>query len=281
MRVLKKINNNVAICVDKNDQQLIAMGKGIGFPKTPYELTDLSKIEMTFYRVSEQTKNMLESIPENVIEVSYEILRYAQKKLLNNLYPNVLLSLSDHIGFAIQRANKGLNFDYSLSYDIKHLYPAEYEVGLFALKLVKEEFQVQLPDSEAVAIAMHFINAREFPLKTYSDDLSANLLETVLRKVEDHFKISLDRNGFSVSRFKIHFKYYLDRLKENKQISNEISQKLFKDFIAEHTNIARCAEDIVSTIDEQLHTHTTDNEMFYLMIYINRMINKVRGTKDE
>ncbi|MBA1393021.1 hypothetical protein EQ500_03915, partial [Lactobacillus sp. XV13L] len=44
MQVIKKINNNAAICLDQNQDELIAFGKGIGFPKTPYELTDLSKI---------------------------------------------------------------------------------------------------------------------------------------------------------------------------------------------------------------------------------------------
>ena len=42
MIVLKKINNNVAICRDGNQRELIAIGRGIGFPPTPYELTDLS-----------------------------------------------------------------------------------------------------------------------------------------------------------------------------------------------------------------------------------------------
>ena len=31
MRAIKKINNNVAICADSNNKELIAFGKGIGF----------------------------------------------------------------------------------------------------------------------------------------------------------------------------------------------------------------------------------------------------------
>ena len=43
MKVIKNINNNVAICVDDNGHEVVAMGKGIGFSKPPYEV-DLSKI---------------------------------------------------------------------------------------------------------------------------------------------------------------------------------------------------------------------------------------------
>jgi transcriptional antiterminator len=32
MKVIKKININVALCVDNNKKELIAFGKGIGFP---------------------------------------------------------------------------------------------------------------------------------------------------------------------------------------------------------------------------------------------------------
>ena len=38
MRVVKKINNNVAECLDNNGKSLVAFGRGIGFPKdAPYD----------------------------------------------------------------------------------------------------------------------------------------------------------------------------------------------------------------------------------------------------
>ena len=38
MQVINKLNNNFAICIDGEGKELIAVGKGIGFPKTPYEV---------------------------------------------------------------------------------------------------------------------------------------------------------------------------------------------------------------------------------------------------
>ena len=57
MKVIKKINNNVALCVDNNKKELIAFGKGIGFPDMPYEIKDLSAISMTFYRMDQSFIN--------------------------------------------------------------------------------------------------------------------------------------------------------------------------------------------------------------------------------
>ena len=51
MEVIKKLGNNAAICRDHSGRELIAIGLGIGFPKCPYILDDLSKIDRTFYNV--------------------------------------------------------------------------------------------------------------------------------------------------------------------------------------------------------------------------------------
>ena len=45
MKVIKKINNNIAVATDGNNREVIIFGKGIGFHEMPYELTDLNKIE--------------------------------------------------------------------------------------------------------------------------------------------------------------------------------------------------------------------------------------------
>ena len=37
MRVIRNINNNVALCLDGNGNEVVAFGKGIGFKKPPYD----------------------------------------------------------------------------------------------------------------------------------------------------------------------------------------------------------------------------------------------------
>ncbi|MBM6842114.1 hypothetical protein H6A03_11405 [[Clostridium] spiroforme] len=40
MRVLRTINNNIVICLDNNNNEIVAFGKGIGFSKKPNEKLD-------------------------------------------------------------------------------------------------------------------------------------------------------------------------------------------------------------------------------------------------
>ena len=278
MRVEKKINNHVAVCTDGNGQELIALGRGIGFPKTPYELTDLSKIDMTFYRVSSQTVQMLTTISEDVIMVSSKIVQLAQTKLQNQFSTNVVFSLADHISFAIERIKKNEIFDFSLSYDIQHLYPKEYDVGLKALQYVKEDLKIIFPKAEATAIAMHFINAREVSSQNISKSNTDNTLNLIIGTIEDQFNIKIDKKSFAFNRFKIHLQYFLKRIESNKQIHDEISVQLIQDMMENNYQIFKCGKEIVAQLNEKYRTEITDDEMFYLMIYIQRIM---RGVKNE
>mgnify|MGYP002228688248 CR=1 FL=1 len=50
--IIRQINNNAALALDGNGKELVVLGRGVGFPQMPYELTDLSRIERTFYDVN-------------------------------------------------------------------------------------------------------------------------------------------------------------------------------------------------------------------------------------
>lgn len=273
MRVIKRLNNNVAICEDGNGQELIALGKGIGFPKTPYELTDLSKVDMTFYRVSDQVLELLQSIPSEVIITSSKIVKRAQLVLDSQLSPNIVFSLADHIAFAIERVKKDEIFDFSLTYDIEHLYPKEYKLGQNALEVIKEQLDFQLPKSEAVAIAMHFINAQDS--KTKVGRIEDNeLIDHVIGLIGSKFNITINKKDFAYHRFILHLRYYLQRVKNHNQISDDLNKQLMQTLISENNQVYQCTKNIVAFVDDIFRTQTTDDEMFYLMIYINRIVAK-------
>ena len=88
-----------------------------------------------------------------------EITERAEIELDCALNPNLPFTLADHLNFAVERFRSGLNLTIPIAYDIRHLYPNEFDLGVKALDILKEYTGVSLPDSEAVSIAMHLINA--------------------------------------------------------------------------------------------------------------------------
>ena len=159
MKVIKKINNNVALAQDAKGREMIVFGKGIGFPAMPYELTDLSVVQRTFYDVDEKYFDLLRDVPQEIFLAADDIAENAREELNCPLNPNLTYVLADHLNFAIQRCREGIALQTPLAYDIRHLYPQEYELAHTALTELREQLQMDLPESESVSIALHIITA--------------------------------------------------------------------------------------------------------------------------
>ncbi|SMC22925.1 transcriptional antiterminator, BglG family [Clostridium acidisoli DSM 12555] len=271
MKAVKKINNNVAVCLDNNENELIAFGKGIGFPTMPYKIVDLSTISMTFYKMDESFYNLLKEIPEEIFEISAIIVKRAQMTLDCNLNPNILPGLADHINFAIKRMKKYKEMKMLFSYDIEKLYPEETSLGRYAVKLVQKKLFVKLPESEITNIAMHFVNAEEENINENTVLDVEQLIEEITGIIEMKFKIKIDRKGFNYNRFVIHLRYYLKRIEENKQFVDD-NGELFKAMQEKNPKVYECAELISIIIDEKLNSKITEDEVLYLMIHIGRIL---------
>lgn len=271
MRAIKKINNNVAICTDSNNKELIAFGKGIGFRPMPYEITDLSSISMTFYRIDNRFYNLIEEIPENIFEVTALIVDKARKTLTSPLNPNLLIGLADHINFAIIRLKKYKKMQMFFSYDIEQLYPQETTLGRYAVELIKKRLGVILPDSEITNIAMHFVNAQEEKEPEKEGPDTESLIWEVADKIEIFFSITIDRTSFNFNRFAMHMRYYIKRVKEETQFMNDNST-ILQVMKENNEQVYDCAFMIGNYIDEKLKSNTTKDEILYLMMHINRII---------
>ena len=80
MKVIKNINNNVSLCLDSQNNEVVAFGKGIGFTKPPYDIP-LSKIERTYYNINPTYISMINDIPAEIFELSTKVVEFAREKL--------------------------------------------------------------------------------------------------------------------------------------------------------------------------------------------------------
>ena len=71
MRIVRKINNSAAVAQDSRGKELIVIG--IGFPAVPYELTDMSRIDRTFYDIDPRYFEMISTLPQEILLASADI----------------------------------------------------------------------------------------------------------------------------------------------------------------------------------------------------------------
>ncbi|BBM20879.1 PRD domain-containing protein [Lactobacillus pentosus] len=275
MQVVKKINNNVVVCLDQHGEELVAFGKGLGFPKVPYELVDMSKVSMTFYKLNYQYYQLLKEIPTEIFDLSAAIVDHAQKIIPEFLNPNIIFSLADHINFAITRLTHYQGAQLPFSYDVEQLYPKETAVGYYAVKLINRRLDVELPVSEVTAIAMHFVNSQTVDLATGSEAQNDDdIIKNITKIIEQEFEIIINQTEFTYNRFVMHLRYYIKRMNEHEQISENDNSKLFNTMKKDEPQIYLGAKRIADYVDDQLETHSNNDEIFYLMIYVKRIVNK-------
>ena len=273
MKVIKKINNNVAVCLDNDGHELIAFGKGIGFPKTPYELTDLSKIWRTYYGINPSYLGLLNDIPEEGFELSIKIVDFAKMKIENQINSNIVFTLADHINFAIERFKKNLDIRMPFVYDIQHLYESEMQIGLFAIKLINKSMNVYLTKDEAVSIALHFINAENMQRNANDESDENKVICDITNLIEKDFEMSVNREGFNYSRFVTHLQYLMKRQETNISITSE-NKKLFDSMKAEYSKTYQCVSHIQTYLKDHLEWNPSEEELLYLMLHINRLCSR-------
>ncbi len=273
MKVQKVLNNNVVSSTNDNHNEVIVMGKGIGFQKKEGDLIQDSLIEKIFILNDKNILLKLERLlkySRRIFRNINEIIQYAQSQYGLSIRENAYLSLTDHIGFAVERMKCGMEITNVMLSDIKCFYKNEYEIGLKALEIINREVGVILPDDEAGFIALHILNSS-------LDQIGVNNLEAakisheILAIVNDFYKLSLDRESIKYYRFANHVNYLAKRL-FNQSEDIESDDILYETVRKSFPNEFKCANLIKRRIYDDYGISISREELGYLIINLRALL---------
>jgi len=270
VQIVRKINTSAAIAVDSSGKEIVVLGKGVGFPPVPYELKDLSRIDRTFYDIDPRYLGLLDELPQSILLASADIAEEAEDELGCSLNPNLPFTLADHLAFAEQRLKSGLDLTNPISYDIKHLYPREYALGLRALEILQENAGVSLPENEAVNVALHLINAQADGNSADAALRLMSILADVENIVEQQMNFKLDRESYNYSRFAVHLRYLVQRL-ESGQPNETGTADMLRSLAREYPEVYRCALKVADYFKTSHNWECSKEEILYLMLHIQRV----------
>ena len=78
MKIIKVINNNVVSALDKDAEEVVIMGKGIGFHAKPGQIVNEEQIEKTFRledkKSAGQFARLVERLPVEYLKLSDQII---------------------------------------------------------------------------------------------------------------------------------------------------------------------------------------------------------------
>ncbi len=276
MKIAKVYNNNVISAFNEKNEELVVMGRGLAFQKKPGDSIDEDKIEKIFALknndMSEKFKTLLYEVPIEYMEVTEDIIKIAKSRLGRNLNDSIYISLTDHIHFAVERNEKGYDIKNALLWEIKRFYKQEFIIGMEALKIIQEKLGVLLPEDEASFIAMHIVNA-ELNQEMPNVANITKVMQDILNIVKYHFKMDFDEESLNYFRFITHLKFFAQRLYSKTSIEDD-DPFLFETVREKHKAAFECTEKINEYIENQFDYSLTNNEKLYLIIHIQRVVNR-------
>lgn len=273
--IQKILNNNVLIAEHPSYEEVVLIGKGIGFNRKKGDHFEIDQADKTFLLSNQEEKeqyvNLLPHIDEAFIPFMNDILTHVEKRMGQDLNEHIHVALTDHLAFAINRAQKHMQFSNPFLNEIESLYPKEYQIASEVVTMVFDEMGIQFPEGELGFIALHIHSA--VTDKTLSEIHQHNQLITQLvTLIEDTFEMSIDKKGVNYHRLVQHLYRAIDRVFQEESIGNEY--KLAEMLKQEYPLCYNLSWKLIKVMQKQLKKPVDESEAIYLTIHLQRLTHK-------
>lgn len=276
MQVVKVFNNNVVLVLSDAGEEVIVMGRGIGFQKKPGSHIDPQQIEKTFVLQGEDAavtlSNLYREFAPDELDVVLAVVALAEKTLDTRFQAHTYLALADHIHFAATRAREGIVLKNPLSWEVKKFYQTEYAIGRQAVRLIEERLGVILDVDEAASLALHLVNGQKEGHRMEQTMRATQIVHDILAIVRHHFGIQFDEDSVSYSRFVTHVQYFAQRVVNGQQHDSD-DAFLYEQVARSYPKAFACAQKIRQHVAQAYQFTMSGDEQLYLAIHIQRSIN--------
>lgn len=277
MKLIKALNNNVALACDEQGIECIVTGRGIAFDSRPNAIINASKIEKKYVlekgRKRKDLDNLMKRISPYEIELASEIIRRGEIRLGQKYSGSSLLALADHLALVLERAKEGMYFATPLEWDIKRIYPKEYRYCLEAVDYLGKKTGYEIPEQEAAFITLHFINGSSDSQNMHETKFQTKVIQNILSICKLYHRYDFSEDDFNTGRFIAHVRYFVSRqisgqtLDIDLDIAGVIAQKCPEDY--------KCAKKIAHFLEETYGWDVSEGEILYLTLHLDRIkINK-------
>ncbi|KRN28155.1 transcription antiterminator [Lactobacillus selangorensis] len=280
MRIKRVFNNNV-ILTEQNGHNAVLIGKGLGFQKKPGDEVNEATVAQTYVPTEQNWitsfQKLMKDIDSAYFEIAAEIISHASETLQMDFNNYLLISLTDHIHFAVYRYQHHIEIQNEVLWETKQAYPREFAVGEAALKRVNQQFQVSLPEDEAGFIAMKFVE--NSTRNSVSDQMQAKtkMISDILNIIKYQLHLGLSEDNFSYQRFLVHLRFFVNRIFTKTEQHSQTRQDdtiLYNHITQKYATAYAAVEKIVAYVTKTTGQSVSLNEQVYLTIHIQRIINE-------
>jgi transcriptional antiterminator len=275
-------NNNVVLVHEPpKNQEIILLGKGIGFGQKIGSVIhrDDARIEKKFRLEQEhhirQYQSLIDQVDQAVIGIAEEIITLIAKEISPDINEHVHVALPDHIHFAIHRLRNGMEIFNPFLFEIQTLYPKEFALAERAARMIAEQFDIDVPESEAGFLALHIHSAVSY-IPVAKAVQFTNVITELVARIEQSTGSRIDKQSIDYVRLITHLRYAIERIRQDKPILNPLLDRI-KGTLPEAYELAA---DLGRVISQRLDVVVPDDEVGYIAMHLYRMLQQL-DPKDE
>ncbi|WP_028399505.1 glucose PTS transporter transcription antiterminator GlcT [Ectobacillus panaciterrae] len=273
LEIKKVLNNNVIIASHPKHEEVVVIGKGIGFGRKENDTLPGELAEKMFVlkneREREQYKMLVPHVSEQLIEIMNDVMLYIQERIESPLNEHIHIALTDHIAFAIRRLKQGFAMDNPFLLETKALYPQEYRIAAEVVDLINKRLNIHLPEGEIGFIALHIYSSTTNS-EVSSVNQNSRLIAHLVSLIEEQLELIMDRESIHYLRLVRHLHYAIERVKNGEKVEEP---KRFVEVLKEEYPISyNLAWKLIKVMQKQLQMQIYDAEIVYLTMHLQRLV---------
>jgi len=273
----KVISNNALLAIDHSGNEVILLGKGIGFQRTKNDIIPHSDaIEKVFIPSSANNREaMLQLFSETGDELMTAINSYleiVERAFDQELTQQFVFSFIDHITFAIKRIQQGIRIYNPFLHEVKNLYPLEYALAEKLLPLIKDKLLIELPEDELGFITLHLRTIKSNQSIAEMNQFS-QLITTLVELIEEELSIMINKTSTDYARLVTHIRFAIDRAQKRQGLgeNHPLSALLQR----EYPLCYNLSYKLVKIMQNELKLDISEAEISYLTLHIQRLAKDV------
>lgn len=277
LSVIKVLNNNVIIAKHPNYDEVVLIGKGLGFGKHPGQEVAGDHAEKFFVlkdaEEQKQYKSLLEYVDEDFIGIMNEFIEKLEIRFRTKLNEHIHVGLTDHLYFAVKRIRNGHGIINPFLQETELAYPQEYAAATELIEWLNEKLNILIPKGEIGFITLHIHSAL-----TNRDLAEINrhtqLVSELVTIIEDYLKIKINRQDMNYLRLVRHLHHAIERIQTETYVENQDSlKKVLQD---EYPLCYTLSWKLMKIMQQRLQKAVPDAEAVYLTLHLQRLDNTTK-----
>ncbi|KKK35083.1 transcriptional antiterminator [Salinicoccus sediminis] len=266
--VEKALNNNVVIGTDEFEE-VVLIGRGIGFNKKAGDTLEIDQAEKVYKLEGQQDtsryQTLLTMADETLFQSTLEAIELIDDMTSEKINNRILLSLTDHLLFAMKRMEEGMEISNPFVNETKALYPKEYKIAEAVVDMFNRKYGIHLPEAEVGFIALH-VHSSIYNRSVRDMNMLSEVVHQAITMIEYGLDTKVDQSSIQYDRFVRHISFCVQRVMNGESVpTQEHFDSLLK---AQYPVCYNIAVKIVKMIQNKLQRKVYESEVVYLTMHI-------------